>query len=116
MLSNLDGDNGFSMEETIVFSGKPPDVIVLGLLLASFVMTYFISRLYYDCQPPEEEIITGEDNHAMRRSVVTALLYVYSHQLLFFGLLGLGMGIKITAVILMPIPRPRRPKKSSWWL
>lgn len=39
----------------------------------------------------------GEENHAMRKSVLTALLYVYSHQLLFFGLLGLGMGIKITA-------------------
>merc|ERR1712083_645028 len=49
------------------------------------------------CQPPEEEIILGEENHALRKSVTTALFYVYSHQLLFFGLLGLGMGIKITA-------------------
>jgi len=97
MLAELDGDNGFSMQETIEFSGAPPDIIVLFLLLASFVMTYFISRLYYDCQPPEEEIIKGEGNHAMRRSVKSALLYVYSHMILFFGLLGLGMGIKITA-------------------
>merc|ERR1719356_1118028 len=97
MLSDLSGNNGFSMSETLDFSGQPPDVIVLFLLLAAFLMTYMISRLYYDCQPPEEEIIHGEENHAMRMSVKTALLYVYSHVFLFFGLLGLGCGVKITA-------------------
>lgn len=97
MLADLEGDNGFSMSETLDFSGQPPDVIVLFLLLAAFLMTYMISRLYYDCQPPEEEIIHGEENHAMRMSVKTALLYVYSHVFLFFGLLGLGCGVKITA-------------------
>ena len=109
-MSPLDGDNGFDMGEPIDITGTPvADVIVLGLLLCSFVMTYFISRLYYDCQPPEEEIILGEENHALRKSVTTALFYVYSHQLLFFGLLGLGMGIKITASNLQS---PNRRKSS----
>jgi len=105
MLANLEGSDGFDMYEEIVFTGQPPDQIVFSLLVFAFLMTYFISRLYYDCQPPEEEIIHGEDNHALRRSVTTALLYVYSHQLLFFGLLGLGMGIKITAANLQSVNR-----------
>ena len=61
------------------------------------MLTYHLAQLYYDCQPSDEAIISGHENHALRISAKTGRLYMYAHQLLFFGLLGLGIGIKITA-------------------
>ena len=77
--------------------GAPPSQILIVVMVLVFYLTYCIARLYYDCQPSEEAIMCGHDNHALRISATTGRLYMLAHQMLFFGLLGLGVGIKIAA-------------------
>eukprot|EP00484_Ammonia_sp_Unknown_P021243 CAMPEP_0197041654 /NCGR_PEP_ID=MMETSP1384-20130603/18170_1 /TAXON_ID=29189 /ORGANISM="Ammonia sp." /LENGTH=590 /DNA_ID=CAMNT_0042472625 /DNA_START=62 /DNA_END=1834 /DNA_ORIENTATION=+ len=75
--------------------GVPPGEILVIFVIMAFLFAYCIGRLYYDCQPPEEAILEGNNNHALRISAARGRTYMYAHQLLYFGLLGLGMGIKI---------------------
>eukprot|EP01083_Nonionella_stella_P232165 819267_1 len=58
-------------------------------------MSYCIAKLYFDCQPSEEDIMHGIHNHALRINVPARILYIVAHHILFFGLLGFGIGIKI---------------------
>merc|ERR1712228_350470 len=76
--------------------GTPPRQIIIGFVFVTFLMSYMIGRLYYDCQPSEEMLMEGRHTHALRVTRRTARLFLYAHQLLFFGLLGFGMGAKIT--------------------
>eukprot|EP01083_Nonionella_stella_P096512 271360_1 len=75
--------------------GTPPDMVLIVFILLAFIMAYCIARLYYNCQPPAEHI--EETGHALHKAEwYGRRLYTYSHQVLFIGLLGLGIGIKIT--------------------
>eukprot|EP01084_Bolivina_argentea_P076432 138520_1 len=85
--------------------GTPPSQILIAFVLLTFILSYCIARLYFDCQPNEESIMNGNNNHALRISASRAKMYLQSHQILFFGLLGLGMGIKISGKHLLETKR-----------
>jgi len=80
------GDVNFADERTL---------IMVIFFIMTFLVAYCIARLYYDSQPPEEQIYQGSGNHALRMSVNRAVLYMNAHLFLFFGLLGLGIGVKL---------------------
>eukprot|EP01084_Bolivina_argentea_P116441 206900_1 len=61
-----------------------------------FVIVYCIGKLYFGSQPSEYELHHHTKSHAMSTSVWRARIYKWFHILLFFGLLGLGLGSKIT--------------------
>ena len=90
-VGELDIDEKFTWDQ----DGVPPDLTVIFFVLLTFIESYCIGRLYYNCQPSEEQILTGTDNHALRLSKERGRMYSYAHQLLFFGLLGYGIGVKI---------------------
>jgi len=72
------------------------DLMQVALLLLVFVNSYLIGRLYYDCQPSEECILENEEQHALgRKNKIWAKIYSAVHQILFFGLFGYGVGIKL---------------------
>ena len=64
--------------------------------MSFFVIVYCIGKLYFQCQPTEHELHHHKKSHAMSTSIWRARLYKWFHILLFFGLLGLGLGSKIT--------------------
>lgn len=72
------------------------DLMLVVLLLLVFVNSYLIGRLYYDCQPSEEAILENEEHHALgRKNKIFSKLFAAVHQVLFFGLFGYGVGIKL---------------------
>jgi len=68
-----------------------------GLLIGAFIIVYAIGRLYFQCQPTEEQIMEGSDKHAMRAGRLRAKLFGISHTILYLALLAFGIGTKITA-------------------
>eukprot|EP01083_Nonionella_stella_P169653 575774_1 len=70
-------------------------VFHIVFVIATFVMTFCIAKLYFDCQPTEEAVMHGTHNHALRTTIGARILYIVSHHVLFFGLLGFGIGAKI---------------------
>ena len=92
------GDLDLSQRIYIFKNGmySPSDSIRVFLVIAGFCMSYMVGRLYYDCQPSEEHIMIGFDNHALRRKDgPQALCFFWAHSFLNVGLLGLGIGNKI---------------------
>ncbi len=67
------------------------------VIFMAFALVYLVGVLYFDCQPTEEQIMTGNNTHAMRTSRWRARAYSWSHLVLYEGLLGLGVGMKFTA-------------------
>eukprot|EP01083_Nonionella_stella_P096630 271703_1 len=99
IISIMTSDLGeLDLEERFRFKadGSPPSQILVVFVLLAFVLSYSVARLYFDCQPSEESILEGYEVHALRVSAFRGITYMKSHEILFFGLLGLGMGIKIT--------------------
>eukprot|EP01083_Nonionella_stella_P145436 455752_1 len=70
--------------------------INIAFVICTFFMTFCIATLYFDCQPSEEDILHGTNNHALRTTKWSRLFYIFGHHLLFFGLLAFGIGIKIS--------------------
>ena len=108
IISIMSADLGeLNLEQEFVWAddGTPPSQVLVVFVILVFYMTYCIGRLYYDCQPSEEAIMEGHDNHALRISAKRGRLYMYAHQMLFFGLLGIGVGIKIAAKHLLDTER-----------
>jgi len=64
--------------------------------ISSFLICYGCGKLYFECQPSEEDIHHGTKNHAMTTTLWKGRIYGYAHNVLYFGLLGLGIGMKIT--------------------
>ena len=78
------------------------DLMQIALLLLVFVNSYLIGRLYYDCQPTEESILEDEQMHALgRKNKIYSKIYAAVHQVLFFGLFGYGVGIKLVTKHIM---------------
>ncbi len=57
-----------NLEDEFVWKddGTPPSQILIAFVLLTFVLSYCIARLYFDCQPNEESIMNGMNNHALR--------------------------------------------------
>ena len=92
------GDLDLSQRIYIFLNGvySPSDWIRIFLVIGGFCMSYMVGRLYYDCQPSEEQIMIGFNNHALRRKDgPQALCFFWAHSFLNVGLLGLGIGNKI---------------------
>merc|ERR1719195_633525 len=67
----------------------------IAFYLMIFILSYCVGRLYFNCQPSEEAIMEDLEGHALRAGKKEAKLYIHSHHILFIGLLGYGVGIKI---------------------
>ena len=75
------------------------DIMEIICILLTFILSYFIGRLYYECQPTEERILANAQNHALGRSnKIYAKLYQSAHQVLFFGLFGYGVGVSLVNI------------------
>ena len=66
------------------------------ITMSFFLIVYCIGKLYFESQPTEYELHHHRKVHALSKSVWRARIYKWFHILLFFGLLGLGLGSKIT--------------------
>eukprot|EP01083_Nonionella_stella_P017941 50210_1 len=77
---------------------QTPDgmLIAYAVTMSWFCIVYCIGKLYFESQPTEHEIYNHKRCHAMSTSVWRARIYKWFHMVLFFGLLGLGFGSKIT--------------------
>lgn len=70
-------------------------VVQIIFVALVFVLCFFIAKLYFECQPNEE---CGAHNHALSSAShqpMMRIIYICSHQLLWFALLGFGVGLKI---------------------
>eukprot|EP01083_Nonionella_stella_P017944 50216_1 len=70
--------------------------LAYAVTMAWFVIVYCIGKLYFESQPTNYEVYHRKKSHAMSTSVWRARIYKWFHMVLFFGLLGLGFGSKIT--------------------
>merc|ERR1712087_639017 len=76
-------------------------ITTIVLVFANFISCWMIGRLYYDCQPPEEDIMHSHDKHALkldpmkRYNIPIRIIYLGAHHVLFIALLGYGIGVKI---------------------
>jgi len=83
-----------------------PDIVQIMAILLTFILSYFIGRLYFDCQPMEGKIVENVEHHALGRpNKIYAKLYQAAHQILFFGLFGYGLGVKIVTSHLLEAER-----------
>merc|ERR1719229_682906 len=71
-------------------------ITAYSVTISMFIIVYCIGKLYFGSQPSEYELHHHTKSHAMSTSVWRARIYKWFHILLFFGLLGLGLGSKIT--------------------
>jgi len=61
-----------------------------------YVICYCIGKLYFDSQPSEHEIHHHRAVHALSTSMWRARIWKWLNIILYFALLGLGLGSKIT--------------------
>eukprot|EP00483_Globobulimina_turgida_P010379 UN10399 len=90
------GETIISIMVQHVESTKDGIITAYSVTMSLFVIVYCIGKLYFESQPSEHEIHHHKKAHAMSTSVWRARIYKWFHILLFFGLLGLGLGSKIT--------------------
>lgn len=64
------------------------ELIRIIFYLMIFILTYYIGKLYFNCQPSEEAIMEDLEGHALRTSKNMARLYIHSHHVLFIALLA----------------------------
>ena len=51
---------------TVDYKMESTYVSTILFVFANFLFCWMIGRLYYDCQPPEEEIMHENDKHALK--------------------------------------------------
>ena len=88
------------MSDTQRYADDAEALLEVMLILVVFVMCFFIARLYYDCQPSEEAIMEHQHNHhALKTTHVKRVVFLWAHHVLFFGLIGFGIGVKVHFVV-----------------
>ena len=60
-----------------------------AICVASFLLVFCIQLLYFEMQPPNHH------DHALNRGIVAKFFFIFSHAIIQFGLLGVGVGIKL---------------------
>eukprot|EP01084_Bolivina_argentea_P229618 387503_1 len=90
------GETIISIMVQHVESTKNGIITAFSVTISFFVIVYCIGKAYFESQPSEYELHHHTKSHAMSTSVWRAKIYKWFHILLFFSLLGLGLGAKIT--------------------